>query len=71
MIWGQQVDVSGLYAGSTTKDFKNNWGYDLGYNHFIGDGRIGISFRQYFFNSEYDDIYTSSEDGISMYIEWP
>ena len=69
MIWGQQIDVSGLYAGSTTKMFKNNWGYDLGYNHFIGNSRIGISFRQYFFNSMYDDIYTSSDDGVSIYIE--
>lgn len=68
-VCSQQIDISGLYSSSTTKEFKNNWGYDIGYNHFYRNNRFGISFRQYFYNTEYDDIYSSTEDGISKYIK--
>jgi len=68
-VSGQQIDISGLYSSSTTKEFKNSWGYDLGYNQFINKNRFGISFRQYFYNNDYDDIYPSTEDGVSKYIK--
>ncbi len=68
-VSSQQIAIYGLYSSSTTKEFNHNWGYDLGYNHFINKNRLGISFRQYFYNTAYDDIYPSTEDGISTYIE--
>jgi len=66
---GQQIDVSGLYSSSTIKQLKNNWGYDLKYNHFINKNRIGLSFKYYFYNTEYDNIRTSLVDGVTKYIE--
>src|SRR5690606_35867797 len=68
-IQGQQIDISGLYSSSTAKQLKNNWGYGLRYNHFIKNNKIGLSFKHYFYNTEYDDIRSSTEDGISKYIE--
>jgi hypothetical protein len=35
IVQGQQIDVSALYSSSSAKQFKNNWAYDLKYNHFI------------------------------------
>ncbi|HOD89417.1 MAG: hypothetical protein QM212_04950 [Bacteroidota bacterium] len=69
IVQGQQIDVSALYSSSSAKQFKNNWAYDLKYNHFIKKNRIGLSFRHYFYNTKYDDIYLSTEDGVSKYIE--
>lgn len=68
-IQGQQIDISGLYSSSTVKQLKNNWGYDLKYNHFINKNRIGLSFKHYFYNTEYDNIRTSLVDGVTKYIE--
>jgi hypothetical protein len=70
LSWSQQIDVSGLYSSSTAKAYKNNWGFDFGYYYFVRNNRLGISFRQIYFNTEYDDIYTSSnDDGVSKYIK--
>lgn len=68
-VSSQQIDISGLYSSSTTQEFKNCWGYDLGYNHLINKNRFGISFRQYFYNTVYDDIHISTADGVSKFIE--
>lgn len=65
----QEIELKAIYTSSTTKEFKNNIGYGLGYNHFINRNRIGISFSQVFYNTPYDDIYSSTEDGVSIYIK--
>ena len=67
-VFSQQIDVSGLYSSSTLNTFKDNWGFDVGYNHFINNNRLGVSFRYYAYNTEYDDIYTSDADGVSKEI---
>lgn len=67
--WGQQLEVSGLFSSSTAKEYQNCLGYELGYNHFFKKNRFGVSFRQSFYNTEYDDIRVSTSDGVSMYIQ--
>ena len=64
-VFSQQIDVSGLYSSSTLNTFKDNWGFDVGYNHFINNNRLGVSFRYYAYNTEYDDIFMSNADGVS------
>lgn len=48
IVQGQQIDVLVLYSSSSAKQFKNNWAYDLKYNHFIKKieqaYRLGIIF---------------------------
>ncbi len=62
-VAGQQIYIDGLYGRSSAKEFKNSWGYDLGYNYFSNKNRFGISFKQYFYYTNYDDFYFSRTYG--------
>ena len=68
-IYGQEIELKGIYTSSNSKMYKTNIGYGIGYNQFIkSKNRFGISFNYYFSKTPYDDIYGSTEDGISTYI---
>ena len=69
-IFGQEIELKGIYASSSSKKYNTNFGYGFGYNQYIkSKNRLGISLTQYFSNTPYDDIYGSTEDGISTYIK--
>lgn len=65
----QQVEVSGVYAGSNFNKFQNTFGYSIAYfEDLTSRHRIGLCFWHYFYNRTYSDIYPSSDDGVSTYI---
>jgi len=69
-IYGQEIELKGTYASSSSKKYKTNVGYSIGYNQFIKNkNRFGISVTHYFSKMSYDDIYGSTADGISIYIK--
>lgn len=69
-IFGQEIELKGIFASSSFKKYNTNIGYGFGYNQFIkSKNRIGISFTHQFSNIPYDDIYGSTEDGISTFIK--
>lgn len=69
-IYGQEVELNGIYASSSSKKYNANIGYGVGYyQHIKFKNRLGISLIHYFSNVPYDDIYRSTEDGISTYIK--
>ncbi|MEA3494847.1 MAG: hypothetical protein U9R42_02310 [Bacteroidota bacterium] len=69
-IYGQEIELKGIYASSSSKKYNTNVGYSIGYNQFVkAKNRFGISVIQYFSKTPYDDIYGSGEDGVSTYIE--
>jgi hypothetical protein len=69
-IFGQEIELKGIYASGNSKKYNTNIGYGFGYNQYIkSKNRLGISFTHYFSNTPYDDIYGSTEDGISTYIK--
>ncbi len=69
-IYGQEIELNEIYANSSSKKYKTNVGYGIGYNKYIKEkNRFGISITHYFSKTPYDDIYSSSEDGVSIYIK--
>lgn len=68
-IYPQQIDFSATFSSSTSKELKNNWGCSLGYNYFLNKNRVGVALQYSSFRTKYDDIYTSTTDGVSKYIE--
>ena len=69
-ISGQEIELKGIYANSSSKKYKTNVGYGVGYNQYIKEkNRFGLSISHYFFKTPYDDIYGSTEDGVSIYIK--
>jgi len=68
--FGQEIEINGAYASSSSKKFLNNFECGIGYNQYIkSKSRIGISLLLYFSTTQYDDIYNSTVDGTSQYIE--
>ncbi len=68
--FGQEIEIDGIYASSSSKKFKNSFGYGLRYNQYIkSKNRLSVSLSQYFYNTHYDDIYSSTIDGISKFIK--
>jgi len=62
--FGQEIEIDGIYASSSSKKMKNSFGYGLRYNQYIkSKNRLSLSFSQYFYNTPYDDIF--SPDGVS------
>ncbi len=67
---GQEIELLTTYSGSSYNKFQNNIGYGFGYNHFIkSKNKFGFIVQHSFCNSNYSEIYGSSEDGISTYIK--
>jgi hypothetical protein len=64
----QEIAVSSTFSHSSYNKFKNNFGYEIGYNQFIKlKSRLGFTFSQSFNNAEYNYIFNSPGDGIDYY----
>ena len=56
-LTGQSFELSGLFTTTEINDFKNTFGYDLGYNFKnFNKNRISINFSHCIKNASYDDI---------------
>jgi hypothetical protein len=70
LTYGQEIELAGIFAGRSSKKFKNNFGYTVGYNQVVKQkNRLGFSFSQYFHNTAYDDIYHPEYDAVSLCID--
>jgi len=70
LTYGQEIEFGGVFASSSSKKFKNSFGYTVGYNQTVKlKNRLGFSFSQYFYNSAYDNIYHPEYDPASLSIE--
>ena len=68
--FGQEIEIDGIYASSSSKKIKNSFGYGLKYHQYIkSKNRLSVSLSQYFYNTPYDDIYGSTADGVSKFIK--
>lgn len=66
---GQDIEISGIFASSSSKIYKNSFGYTLGYNRIVRTkNKLGISFTQYSYSTTYDDIRTPEYDPSSLSI---
>jgi hypothetical protein len=68
-LFCQEIEINGKYSSSTAKQYKNSFGYSFGVNMPLKNHRFGFSVGQLFYNTYYDDIYNSTADGFSKYIE--
>ena len=68
-LFGQDIEFTGIFASSSSKTFKNSFGYSLGYNKIIKTkNKLGISFSQYLYGATYDNIYHPEYDPSSLSI---
>jgi hypothetical protein len=68
-LFGQDIELSSIFAGSSSKKFKNSFGYSLGYSQIVKTkNKLGISFSQYSFGATYDNIYHPEYDPSSLSI---
>ncbi len=68
-LLGQDIEVSGIFASSSSKKFKNSFGYSLGYNKVVKTkNKLGISFSQISYGNSYDKIYNPTYDPSSLSI---
>ena len=66
---GQDIEISGIFASSSSKLFKNSFGYSLGYNQIVKTkNKLGFSFSQYLYDATYDNIYHPEYDPSSLSI---
>ena len=69
-IFGQVIELTGAIANSNYYKYKTNAGYGLGYVHYIkAKSRLGISIAHSVNKTDYDHVYGSLEDGVSVYIK--
>ncbi len=69
VLFGQEIEVKGIYAASSLNKFNNSFGCGIGYNGFVKPkSRIGF-FLEYLYNCfPYEDRYTSDAD-LTKYID--
>lgn len=67
-IHAQEIEVSGIFGSSSSKEFSSNTGMSFGYYHFIHDSRLGISFSYTSNKNEYNEITDSPNDPDLKYI---
>ncbi len=68
-LYGQDIEISGIFASSSSKMFKNSFGYTLGYSQIVKTkNKLGISFSQYSYGNTYDDIHNPDYDPSSLSI---
>jgi hypothetical protein len=68
-VTAQEIEINGLFVSSTTKQFKNSFGYGLGFNKTFNKNRFGVLCSYLCYKTYYDDIHSSTEDGVSKYIK--
>ncbi|HCE56952.1 MAG TPA: hypothetical protein DER09_03910 [Prolixibacteraceae bacterium] len=68
-LFGQNIEFTGIFASSSSKTFKNSFGYSLGYNKIIKTkNKLGVSFSHYSYGATYDNIYHPEYDPSSLSI---
>jgi hypothetical protein len=68
---GQSFELSGLFTTTEINDFKNAFGYDLGYNlKIINQNRISFNFSHSIKNAYYDDIKVDKESNGPQFPEY-
>lgn len=64
----QEISIAGTYSHSSFNKLENNIGYEIGYNQLIKlKSRLGFTFYQCFYNSQYNYIFMSDADGKDYY----
>jgi hypothetical protein len=58
-LFSQQIELSGMYFGSSTNMFKNTFGYGISYNQLFTKSKLGIEISQCVNKTKYDDFYRS------------
>ena len=62
-VWGQEIELTGTYAASTSVKFQNNLGGGVGYNHFLTPrSRLGFFVGYSINTTPYNDSFTSTTD---------
>ncbi len=68
-LYGQDIELSGIFANSSSKSFKSSFGYSLGFNKIVKTkNKLGVTFSHYFYSANYDNIYTPNYDPSSLSI---
>jgi hypothetical protein len=66
----QEIKVASLYSHSSYDKYRNDFGYIIGYNQFVGSrNRLGLTFLQSFNNIDYEYTFSSDADGNDYYRE--
>jgi len=69
-IFAQEITVSAAYSHGSYDKFLNNFGYELGYNQYINArSRVGFTFSQSFYYTNYSYNFMSDSDGKDYYRE--
>ncbi len=64
LVRAQEITISTLFSPSSYNKFKNNIGYEIGYYQLLNlKSKLGLSFAQSFYNSDYNYSFFSSTDG--------
>ncbi len=70
ITFAQEIAISTVFSHGNYDKFKNNIGYEIGYNQlFNSKSKIGVSFSHCFNNTDYNYIFMSDADGIDYYRE--
>lgn len=68
MISAQEIALSTTFSHSSYNKFKNNIGYEVGYNQFVKlNSRMGFGFSHSFNNTDYSYIFMSDADGMDYH----
>jgi hypothetical protein len=63
VLFGQEIEVKGIYAASNLKKFQNSFGCGIGYNGFVNPKtRIGFSLEYLYNCIPYENRYTPDAD---------
>ncbi len=66
----QEIEVSGTFAAGRQNElyFRNGLGYSVTYNQLFERNYVGLSYKQFLYTKEYDEINTNLSDG-TMYTQ--
>jgi len=68
-LFGQDIELGGIFASSSSRKFKSSFGYSLGYNKIVKTkNKLGVSLSYYSYGTTYDKIYHPSYDPSSLSI---
>jgi len=63
-VIAQEISIAGTFSHSSYNKFENNIGYEISYNQLIKlKSKLGFTFSQCFYNSQYNYIFMSDGDG--------
>jgi len=68
LLWGQEIELTGTYAASTSIKFQHNFGGGVGYNHFLTHrSRLGFFIGYSINTTPYHDSFTSTTDLVRFF----